>query len=331
MPKSPLHLAVTGGAGQLAYQFLFRAASGEVFGHDQPVALRLLEVPEALPALEGVKMELQDCAFPLLHAVTLFSDPRRAFEDADFALLIGAKPRGPGMERKDLLQDNGRIFVEQGKALNDTADQDVKVFVVGNPCNTNCLIAMSHAPRLSRKNFTAMMRLDQNRASALLAEKGGCPVSDVTHMTIWGNHSATQVPDFLHAKIKGKPAETVIKDRKWLETTFIESVQKRGAAIIQARGKSSAASAAQALVAAIQDTLAPTREGHWFSTGMFTESNPYEIGQGLVFSFPCIMTDRQEIKIVEGLEFDPFLEEKLKATEQELTEERELVKTLLGD
>jgi malate dehydrogenase len=331
MSKPPLNITVTGGAGQLAYQFLFRAASGEVFGHDQPLSLRILELPDALPALEGVKMELQDCAFPLLQAVSVFSDPYCAFENADFALLIGAKPRGPGMERKDLLQDNGKIFVEQGQALNETANQRAKVFVVGNPCNTNCLIAMSHAPRLSRKNFTAMTRLDQNRASALLAEKSGNPVSDVTHVTIWGNHSATQVPDFLNAKIKEKPVEAIIKDRTWLETTFIESVQNRGAAIIRARGKSSAASAAQALVAAIQDTLVPTPKGNWFSAGIYTESNPYEMGQGLVFSFPCMMTNMQEISIVDGLEFDPFLKDKLKATERELIEERDLVKTLMRE
>lgn len=227
MMKAPINVAVTGGAGQLAYQLLFRIASGELFGAGQPVALHVLELKEALTPLEGVKMELQDCAFPLLHSIQITSDPYQAFKDAQYALLIGAKPRGPGMERGDLLTENGKIFVEQGKALNEAASRDVKVFVIGNPCNTNCLIAMSQAPGLSRKNFYAMTRLDQNRATFLLSDKAKCPVQQVSHVAIWGNHSATQVPDFIHAHIQGQPAEAVIKDRRWLEGDFIEQVQKR--------------------------------------------------------------------------------------------------------
>lgn len=327
--KKPLHVAVTGGAGQLAYQLLFRIASGELFGSDQPVALQVLELQEAIPALEGVKMELQDCAFPLLYSIEITSDPYLAFTDVHYALLIGSKPRGPGMERGDLLNENGKIFVEQGRALNASAREDVKVFVVGNPCNTNCLIAMSQAPRLSRKNFYAMTRLDQNRATFLLSSKARCAVEEVTHVAIWGNHSATQVPDFIHAKIHGKAAETVIKDRQWLETVFIESVQKRGAAIIKARGKSSAASAAQAVLDAVRDTLSPTASGGWFSCALASQGNPYSIDEDLVYSFPCATTDRGAIAIVPGMNIDSFLASKLKASETELLEERDLVKSLL--
>lgn len=329
MSKQPLHVAVTGGAGQLAYQLLFRIASGELFGADQPIVLQVLELKEALAPLEGVKMELQDCAFPLLRAIEITSDPFEAFKDAHYALLIGSKPRGPGMERGDLLQENGKIFVEQGKALNEVAQKEVKVFVVGNPCNTNCLIAMSQAPRLSRKNFYAMTRLDQNRATFLLSQKAQCPVQEVSNVTIWGNHSATQVPDFVHARIKGQPAETVIKDRRWLEAEFIESVQKRGAAIIKARGKSSAASAAQAILDAVRDTLSPTVQDGWFSSAIATEGNPYGIAENLVFSFPCRASHGGEISIIPGLDMKGFLESRLLATERELLEERDLVKSFV--
>lgn len=329
MTRPPLQIAVTGGAGQLAYQLLFRIASGELFGDDQPISLQILEIPEALPALEGVKMELQDCAFPLLHSVEITSDPHQAFKDIHYALLIGAKPRGPGMERGDLLAENGKIFVEQGKALNAVARKGAKVFVVGNPCNTNCLIARSHAPRLHRRHFYAMTRLDQNRATFLLSAKAQCAVQEVSHVAIWGNHSATQVPDFIHALIGGQPVETVIKDRRWLETDFIDSVQKRGAVIIKARGKSSAASAAQAILDAVQDTLSPIMNGGWYSCAITSEGNPYRIDEHLIFSFPCQTIAKGEVSIVPGLEIEGFLEGKLKATEKELLEERDFVKSLL--
>lgn len=329
MIKNPIHIAVTGGAGQIAYQLLFRIASGELFGADQPIELHILEIPEALQALEGVRMELQDCAHPLLHSIEVSSDPYQAFKNADFAFLIGAKPRGPGMERGDLLKENGRIFVEQGRALNEVAHEKVKVFVVGNPCNTNCLIAMSQAPRLLRKNFYAMTRLDQNRAAFLLSQKGKIPVQEVSHVIIWGNHSATQVPDFMHARIRGRPVETVIKDRNWLENDFIEIVQKRGAAIIKARGKSSSASAAHALIDAVRDTLFSTITGNWFSSAIASDGNPYGIEDQIVFSFPCQTRENGEIAIISGLEINEFLENKLRATERELLEERDLVRTLM--
>lgn len=329
MTKPIIRVAVTGGAGQIAYQLLFRIASGELFGLDQPLALQILELPQALMALEGVKMELEDCAFPLLHAIDVTSDPYQAFKEADYAILIGAKPRGPGMERIDLLNENGKIFIEQGRALNEVAHDNVKVLVVGNPCNTNCLIAMSHAPRLPRKNFYAMTRLDQNRATSLLAQKAKVAVHEVTHVIIWGNHSTTQVPDFIHAKIRGHPLEAIIQDRHWLENDFLQLVQKRGAAIINARGKSSAASAAQAIFDAIRDTLSPTQPGHWFSSALASEGNPYGIEDGLVFSFPCHKLEYKEIAIVPGLDIHEFLAAKLKMTERELLDERDLVRSLI--
>ncbi len=330
MAKTPKHIAVTGGAGQIAYQFLFRLASGELFGADQPIALKILEIPDAIQALEGVKMELQDCAFPLLHSIEICSDPYQGFKNVDYAILIGSKPRGPGMERGDLLKDNGKIFVDQGQALNEVAHENVKVFVIGNPCNTNCLIAMSHAPRISRKNFFSMTRLDQNRAAFLLSEKGQVPIQDVSRVTIWGNHSATQVPDFFHVQIRGGPIDTYIQDHHWLETDFIEMVQKRGAAIIKARGKSSAASAAQAILDAVRDTLHPTSGDNWFSTSLQTAGNPYGIDEQLIFSFPCRTTSKGEIAIVAGLEMNEFLNSRIKSTEKELLEERDLVRTLMG-
>ncbi|MFI0434675.1 MAG: malate dehydrogenase [Parachlamydiaceae bacterium] len=329
MTKPLLFIAITGGAGQIAYQLLFRIANGALFGRDQPIALRIVELPEALPALEGVKMELQDCAFPLLYSIELFSDPFEAFKDIDYAILVGAKPRGPGMERKELLEENGKIFVEQGKALDAVARQTVKVFVIGNPCNTNCLIAMSQAPRLSRKNFYAMTRLDQNRATFFLSQKAHVSVKEISRMTIWGNHSSTQVPDFFHARIGSRPVEMVIQDREWLEHDFFELIQKRGAAIIQSRGKSSAASAAQAILDAVSDTLHPTREGAWFSSSIDSIGNPYGIEEGLVFSFPCITNEKGEIVIVEGLDIHEFLKVKIQATERELLEERDLVRAII--
>lgn len=329
MTKPIKRIAVTGGAGQIAYQLLFRIASGELLGHDQPIELQILEIPVALPALEGLKMELQDCAFPYLRRIEVTADPYKAFKDVDLALLIGSKPRGPGMERGELLQENGKIFIEQGKALNEVAKAEAKVFVVGNPCNTNCLIAMTHAPRLSRKNFYAMTRLDQNRAAFLLSDKAQCQVTDVSHVIIWGNHSSTQVPDFIHARINGYPVDSVIKDRQWLENDFIQLVQKRGAAIIQARGKSSAASAAQALMDAVRDTMHPTPKGNWFSMAVASDGNSYGIEDNLIFSFPCQIQDKGDIAIIQGLDLHEFLDAKIKATERELLDERDLVKSLI--
>lgn len=329
MNKPILNIAVTGGAGQIAYQLLFRIAHGELFGHDQPLALHILELPEALPALEGVKMELHDCAFPLLHSIEVTSDPYQAFQNADYAILIGAKPRGPGMERSDLLKENAKIFVEQGRALNEVAHKNVKVFVIGNPCNTNCLIAMSHAPRLPRKNFCAMTRLDQNRATTLLAHKAQVTVKDISHMIVWGNHSSTQVPDFIHARIQGRPAEEVIQNRHWLENDFFDMIQKRGAVIIKARGKSSAGSAAHAILDAVRDTISSTQKEQWFSSAIDSTGNPYGITDQLIFSFPCQNREKEGVTIVPGLEIPQFLEMKLKATERELLEERDLVRSLI--
>ncbi|MCE2983797.1 MAG: malate dehydrogenase [Parachlamydia sp.] len=326
----PLKIAVSGGAGQIAYSLLFKLAAGNVFGPDQTIALILLEVPDALGALEGVKMELEDCAFPLLSSLALTSSPYEAFADADYALLIGAKPRSFGMERKDLLEENGKIFVEQGKALNESAQPNCKVFVVGNPCNTNCLIALSHAPRLSEKNFFAMMRLDQNRAASLLARQANVPLADVKNIIVWGNHSSTQVPDYLNATIKGKAAQEIIQPKSWLQNEFIPAVQQRGAAVIKARGKSSAASAAHALSGAIRDQLHPTTDGKCYSSGIYSKGNPYGIDPGLIFSFPCQTDKEGDVSITQGFQLDQFLLEKIKLSEKELIEERELVKSLLG-
>ena len=330
MLKPLLRVAVTGGAGQIAYNLLFRIASGELFGLDQPIALQLLELPIAQKALEGVKFELEDCAYPLLTSIDVSDHAEKSFKDIDYALLLGASPRGPGMERKDLLEANGKIFIEQGKALNESAKDDVKVFVVGNPANTNCLIALSHAPRISKQNFYSMMRLDMNRAQFQLAHKADVPLIDVKKIAVWGNHSSTQVPDFFHAEIKGQPADQVITDKNWLETEFIEVVQKRGAAIIQARGKSSAASAANALIDAIKDTLNPTPSDNWYSSGLFSENNPYGIDDNLVFSFPCITKSDGTKEIVAGLHLNTFLEQKIKLSEKELKEERDLISQLIA-
>lgn len=319
-----IRVAVTGGAGQIAYSLLFKIASGEMLGFDQPVALHILEVPEVVPVLKGVKMELEDCAFPLLKEVRIGSDPRQVFEGVHWALLVGAKPRGPGMERKDLLTENGKIFIEQGKALNEVANREVKVLVVGNPCNTNALIAMTYAPNLARSNFFAMTRLDQNRAMAQLAQKAACSVSDITNMAIWGNHSSTQVPDFVNAKICGETSSHVIGDLSWFKQQFIPTVQKRGAEILAARGKSSAASAAQAAINTVQSIVNPTAAGDWFSLGLCSDGNPYGIESNLVFSFPCRSDGKGDVQIVANIPWDEFLQEKIKASEQELIEERGL-------
>lgn len=329
MKKAIKRIAVTGGAGQIAYSLIFRIASGDLLGKDQPIALHILEVPEVLKALEGVKMELEDGAFPLLKEIHIGSDPYQLFRDVDIALLVGAKPRGPGMERKDLLQDNGKIFVEQGRALHEVSHSQAHVFVVGNPCNTNCLIAQSQGHRIPRNHFYAMTRLDQNRAAFQLAKKGQRFVDEITKMTIWGNHSSTLVPDFVHAKIKGQPVLDVIKDRKWLEGEFMTKVQKRGAEIIEQRGKSSAASAAQALIQAVQDRFNMTSNDTWYSAAISSEGNPYGIDEQLIFSFPCITKQDQSMEIVQGLEFDDFLKAKIAITEKELIEERELIKNFI--
>lgn len=328
MSKPLKRIAVTGGSGQIAYNLLFRIISGEVFGLDQPIALHILEIPAAFDSLKGVVMELYDCCSPLLKEVVISTEPKEAFEGVNYALLVGSKPRGPGMERKDLLSENGKIFVGQGKALNAVAAKDVKVVVVGNPCNTNCLIAMHNAPDLSKDQFYAMTRLDQNRAAYQLANKAKVENVDVSNVTIWGNHSATQVPDFVHAKIKGKPAADIITDKKWLQEEFFTKVQKRGAEVIAARGKSSAASAANGLVDTVQSLWQPTSKGDWFSLAICSDNNPYGIEKDLIFSFPCTLKNEKP-EIVPGLQFDRFLEEKIAITQKELLEERDLVKDLL--
>lgn len=329
MTKPVQRVAVTGGAGQIAYSLLFRIATGEMLGYDQPVALHILEIPPALGALEGVVMELKDCAFPLLQDIKVGSDPYELFGDVDYALLVGSKPRGPGMERGELLTENGKIFITQGDALNQSASRDVKVLVVGNPCNTNCWIAMNHAKDLPRENFHAMTRLDHNRGMAQLAMKANCPVSEVTNMTIWGNHSSTQVPDFFHAKIGGKPAMEVIQDVDWFESTFIPKVQGRGAEIIKARGKSSAASAANAAIDAIKSLITPTPEGDWYSSAICSDGNPYGIADDLMFSFPCRTTAEGKVEIVKDVNWNDFLSGKIRASERELMDEKDCVADLM--
>jgi len=322
-------VVITGAGGQIAYSLFFRAAYGDLFGKHEPLALYLCDIPGTEAVLEGVAMELEDCAFPLLKEIRIGTNPYEMFREVDLALLVGAKPRGPGMERGDLLKDNGKIFVEQGRALNESASKGVKVIVVGNPCNTNCLIALKNAPNLPRKNFHAMMRLDQNRAAAQLAKKIGVEVEKVTCMTIWGNHSATQVPDFTNALIEGKPVEEVITDKHWLQGEFLETVQRRGAQIIEARGKSSAASAASALIDAVHSLFTPTPEGSWFSTAVYTEGNPYGIEDHLIFGFPCRSKGDGDYEIIADLPWNFFIKEKIAITQKELISERECVQELL--
>ena len=325
--KQPIKVAVTGAAGQLAYSLLFRVASGEVFGADQPLHLHLLEIPPVMGALRGVAMELEDCAYPLVMGMKLTDNAAEAFDGINWGLLVGAKPRGKGMERKDLLLDNGKIFVEQGKAL-ERAASDVRILVVGNPANTNCLIALNNAKSVPAERFTAMMRLDHNRARGQLALKAGVTVEDVTNLTIWGNHSATQFPDFFNARIAGKPATEVIGDRKWLENEFIPAVQKRGAAIIEARGLSSAASAANAAVDHVKTMRSPTPEGDWFSGAVLSDGS-YGIPEGLVFGFP-LRNKGDGWEIVQGLSLDEFARQKIEITTKELQEERELTQEMLA-
>jgi malate dehydrogenase len=324
--KSPIRVAVTGAAGQLAYSLIFRVASGEVFGADQPIHLNLLEITPAMNALKGGAMELDDCAYPLLKSITLTDKADEAFNGINWGLLVGSKPRGKGMERKDLLLDNGKIFVEQGRALQKAAS-DVQVLVVGNPANTNCLIALSHAKSVPPERFAAMTRLDHNRAIGQLAKKAGVGASDVTNVTIWGNHSATQFPDFLNAKISGKPVTSVISDKAWLEGEFISTVQKRGAAIIEARGLSSAASAAYAALDHVKSLLKPTPAGDWFSSAVLSDGS-YGIPKGIVSSFP-VRFDGKKWSIVQGVEINAFARAKIDGSIKELQEERAVVEGLL--
>ncbi|MGP4714067.1 malate dehydrogenase [uncultured Psychrobacter sp.] len=325
--KQPIRVAVTGAAGNISYAMLFRIASGEMLGPDQPVILQLLEITPALDALKGVVMELEDCAFPLLADIVQTDDATVAFKDIDYALLVGARPRGPGMERKDLLEANAAIFSAQGKALNDVASRDVKVLVVGNPANTNAVIAQRNAPDLDPRNFTAMTRLDHNRAMAQLAEQTDSTVNDIKKMTIWGNHSSTQYPDLTACTVNGKPALDLV-DRDWYEGTYIPNVQQRGAAIIKARGASSAASAANAAIAHMRTWAMGTDENDWVSMGVYSNGE-YGIAEGLIYSFPCTCTNG-DWSIVEGLDVSSdFSKEKMAATEQELSEERDAVSHLL--
>jgi malate dehydrogenase len=323
--KQPVRVAVTGAAGQIGYALLFRIASGAMLGPDQPVILQLLEITSALKALSGVVMELDDCAFPLLHGVVATDDPAVAFKDADYALLVGSRPRGPGMERKDLLQANGAIFTVQGKALNDYAARGVKVLVVGNPANTNCLIAMRNAPDLKPEQFSAMTRLDHNRAKSQLAAKVGAKVADVRQMTIWGNHSNTQVPDVSHATVAGRAAAELV-DAAWVNDVFVPTVQKRGAAIIDARGASSAASAANAAIDHMHDWALGTAVGDWVSMGI--PSGAYGVAEGIVYSYP-VTVQSGKVAVVEGLAIGDAVRRRMQATEAELREEREAVEDLL--
>jgi malate dehydrogenase len=324
--KKPVRVAVTGAAGQIGYALLFRIASGAMLGPDQPVELRLLEITPALRAVEGVIMELDDCAFPLLTSVEATDDANVAFDGANVALLVGARPRTRGMERADLLEANGGIFKPQGEAINAHAADDIKVLVVGNPANTNALIAASHAPDVPRERFHAMTRLDHNRAIAQLSAKTGTPVRDITNVTIWGNHSATQYPDIFHAKIAGKNAAEVVNDQAWLENDFIPTVQKRGAAIIDARGASSAASAANAAIDHVHDWVLGTPEGDWVSMSVPSDGS-YGVPEGIISSFPCTTKDGQ-YEIVQGLEINDFSRARIDASVAELGEEREAVKQL---
>jgi len=325
--KDPVRVAITGAAGQIGYQLLFRIAAGDMLGAKQPIILQLLEIPPAMGAVQGVVMELEDCAFPLLHEVIASDDPNVAFKDADYALLVGARPRGPGMERSDLLEANGAIFTVQGKALNDHASKDVKVLVVGNPANTNAMIAMESAPDLDNKQFTAMTRLDHNRALGQLAEKTASQTNDITKMTIWGNHSSTQYPDISNVKIDGEKASKMV-ERDWFENDFIPTVQSRGAAIIKARGASSAASAASSAIDHMRTWALGTPKGDWVSMGIPSDGS-YGIEEGIIFSYP-VKCKKGKYKIVQDLEIDQFSQDRLDATEKELREERQAVEHLLG-
>ncbi|OUD14275.1 malate dehydrogenase [Thioflexithrix psekupsensis] len=324
--KQPVRVAITGGAGQISYSLLFRIASGEMLGADQPIILHLLEMPVALEALKGVAMEIDDCAYPLLHDIVMSDDLKVTFTDVEYALLVGATPRGPGMERNDLLRINGDIFTKQGKALNDYAKRNVKVLVVGNPANTNAYIAMKSAPDLDAKNFTAMTRLDHNRALSQLAAKTGSRVTDIKKMVVWGNHSATQYPDISHTTVAGKAAKELV-DQEWIVNDFIPTVQQRGAAIIKARGKSSAASAGYAALEHVRDWAMGTGD-NWVSMAIPSDGS-YGIPEGLIYSFP-VTTKDGEYSIVQGLEIDEFSRARMDATQKELEQERDAVADLLA-
>ena len=324
--KPPVRITVTGAAGQIGYALVFRIASGQMLGEDQPVILQLLDITPALEALNGVKMELEDCAFPLLYNVVCTDNPDVGFKDSDYALLVGARPRGPGMERKDLLEANAEIFSVQGKAINEVANRGIRVLVVGNPANTNALITLSNAPDIDPRQVTAMTRLDHNRAIAQLAEKTNNPVTDISRMTIWGNHSATQYPDLFNAKVKNQIAIEII-EQKWYEKEFIPSVQQRGAAIISARGASSAASAANAAIGHMRTWAVGTPEDDWTSMAVVS-TGAYDVADGIIYSFPCRCVEGQW-SVVEDLEINEFSREKMKSTEKELSEERDAIAHLL--
>jgi len=324
--KQPVRVTVTGAAGQIGYALLFRIASGAMLGEDQPVILQLLDITPAMEALEGVKMELEDCAFPLLEDIVCTDDPDIGFKDTDYALLVGARPRGPGMERKDLLEANAAIFSVQGKAINHNASKNIKVLVVGNPANTNALITQRNAPDIDPRNFTAMTRLDHNRAKTQIAQKTGTTVNDVSNMTIWGNHSATQYPDLFNTLVGGKPAIDLV-EQSWYEEEFIPVVQQRGAAIIKARGASSAASAANAAIDHMRSWALGTHGEDWVSMGVYSDGS-YGITEGLIYSFPC-RCENGDWSIVQGVEVGEFSHAKMSATEQDLAEERDAVQHLL--
>ncbi|MEO8503157.1 MAG: malate dehydrogenase [Acidobacteriota bacterium] len=325
--KKPVRIAITGAAGNIGYALAFRIAAGDMLGSEQPVILHLIEIPPALDTLEGVCMELRDCAFPLIEGIVKTADPNEGFAGVDYALLVGARPRGPGMERKDLLSANGAIFGPQGKALSDGASRDVKVLVVGNPANTNALIAAANAPKLDRRQFTAMTRLDHNRALSQLGEKTGAHVNDIRRMTIWGNHSATQYPDIAHCTVGGKAATSQVA-QDWYRGTFIPTVQQRGAAIIKARGASSAASAASAAIDHMRSWALGTADGDWVSMGVPSDGS-YGVKEGVVYSYPCTCKGGS-YQIVQGLAIDAFSQEKMAVSEKELREERAAVEELLG-
>ena len=323
--KTPLHIAVTGAAGQISYALIFRLIAGDLAGPDQPVVLHLLDIPAAMKDLEGIRMEMEDCASPLLAGIVITDDPKVAFANVDIAFLIGARPRGPGMERQDLLSVNAEIFSVQGRALNEVAAPHVKVLVVGNPANTNALIALKNAPKLSAKNFSAMTRLDHNRAANLIAAKRGCSVADVRQVIVWGNHSSTQYPDLHHALVKGTPALEGVEEA-WFREEFIPTVQKRGAEVIAKRGKSSAASAANAALEHMQSWILGTSDDDWVSMAVYSDGS-YGVAEGLIYSFPVKTTDGN-YAIVQGLPINAFSQDRLNETEQELLAEREMVKHL---
>ncbi|RZA12074.1 MAG: malate dehydrogenase [Proteobacteria bacterium] len=326
--KAPVRVAITGAAGQIGYSLLFRIASGEVFGKDTPVHIHMIELPVAIKGAEGTAMEIEDCAFPALASINIFDNPEKGFEGINWALLVGSKPRGPGMERNDLIRENGPIFVQQGRALGKAAS-DVRCVVVGNPCNTNALIAQHNCRDVPANRFSAMTMLDENRAKAQIALKAGVNVGAVENMAIWGNHSSTMVPDFENATVNGKKLTDVVTDRKWLENDFFSTVQKRGAAIIDARGKSSAASAASACIDHVQQLLTKTPKGKWFSAAVPSDGKYYDIPAGLIYSFPISSNGDGTYEIVKGVELSSFAKDKIALTTKELLAEREVVKDLL--